>query len=108
MPAVINTDLPAGSRAPHYLGSVVLCQTATNERARGKCHADSTLHVAVHHLDNAIWELKAKLEADWLFILLAPLVHSVHNVCYPSDQHIQRVDLVPAKEYTLLAGNVRQ
>lgn len=49
------------------------------------------------HLHNAIWELKAKLDADWLQVALAPFLHSVlHHVGDHSDEHIQRVQLVPA------------
>lgn len=54
-------------------------------------------HVVAGHLDNSVGKLKAKLDAHWLQVALAPLLHAVfHHVGHHRDQHIQWVELVPA------------
>jgi len=58
------------------------------------CHSDVTIAT---HLDNAVRKLEAKLDTDGLQVAFAPLLDAVlHHVCNHCDQHVQRVQLVPA------------
>lgn len=49
------------------------------------------------YFDDPIRKLESKSDADRLQVAFAPLLHAVlHHVGHHSDEHIQRVELVPA------------
>ena len=75
-----------------------LCKGDSRHPTVAMHHSQICLKTVEVHLDNAVRELEAQLDADRLQVPFAPLLHPVlAHVCYHCDQNVERVQLVTAQ-----------